>query len=87
MDGRLAVDEMSVIAYQGVLAKSRLLGTPITEFVPVIVARMVHSAIRLEVGVKSHRPIEAGKARFDSWRRGILRRRTIIIESFSENNV
>lgn len=70
--GRLAVDQMSVVAYQGVLAKGRFLGTSISEFVPVVVARMIYSAIRLDVSVEAHGPIVAGEASPDGRRSGVL---------------
>lgn len=82
VNGRLAVDKMSVVARQSILAKSRFLGAPVTEFVPVIVARVIYFAVRFDVGIKSHRPVEAGEARFDGRRSGILRGRTIAIELY-----
>jgi len=71
IDSRLAVDEMSVVAYQGVLAKSCFLGALVTEFVPVIIARMIHSAVRFNVGIEAHRPVEAGEGVL-SGRSGVL---------------
>lgn len=73
VDGRLAVNQVSVIAYQSVLAEGRFLGTPVAEFVAVIVASVVHPAISLDVGVKSHKPVETGEVRSDGWRSGVLR--------------
>jgi len=56
-----------MIAYQSVLAKSRFLGALVAEFVPVIIARMIHSAVRFDVGIEAHRPVEAEKSVFSGW--------------------
>jgi len=44
---------------------------------------MIYFAVRFDISVKSHGPIETGEARFDGWRSGILRGQTIVIELYS----
>lgn len=83
VNSRLTVDEISVVAYRGVLTESRSIGASVSEHVPVIVARVIHFAIRFDISVKSHRPVVTGETRFNGWRSGILRGRTIVIESYS----
>lgn len=73
VDGRPAVDQVRVVAYQGVLAEGRLLGAPVAELVPVIVAHVVDPAVGLDVGVKSHRTVQAGEARLEGRRGRVLR--------------
>jgi len=62
-----------MITYRGILTKSRSFGTSVSEFVSVIIARVIYFAIRFDVSIKSHRPVVTGEAGFDGWRSGILR--------------
>lgn len=70
----MAVDEMSVVAYQGVLTEGRFLGASVTEFVSVIVARVIYFTIGLDVRVEAHGPVEAGEVGPDGGRSGVLHR-------------
>ena len=67
-----AIDEISVIADHGILTKGRCFGTVVGKVISVIVASVISSAIRREIGVKARWPIGATEILWDRRRLSVL---------------